>query len=469
MTQLGVNGYVVNATADYDNPFAPVDLVISRFDTTLAKAEEMYEMLIGPDGESGLLGDMQASIENAPTISIIAPTVDTSLVLENSGQVLPTFDTGLLLPYPVDEVDAPTIASLPSINVSFGTVTAPDDVNPVFSWAESVLPVEIYNALRERLLADLDTDVTALDTAVEEALYQRARNKQQQDRLAEWNRINNTAAQMQFALPSGVLASGLADFGIGATRQDADIESTIIVTRADVAIKNGEIALKHREATMQQAAALEEMIRRTHTDSSGRSLEYAKTLVADVRENFKMKLEKYIAESSATVERDKVAIQAQVETLRGVIESNKGLVDVFKSEMDAFKTRTEGITSHNKGQTEVYIGQVQGFSEAERAVASRNASAIQALSERIKAADMQLRAAISTAEQTVAGYNSEMSVKEKMSSDMANIAAQVVASMLSAVHAGATLGYSGSESSSKSYSLGNSLSENHSYEHDPTA
>lgn len=84
---------------------------------------------------------------------------------------------------------------------------------------------------------------TGLSPAVEAAIYERARTRQQVDRLAEYDRINNAAADMQFAYPSGVLISALAGFSIGANRMDADIENTIIVSQGELAQKNVQNAM----------------------------------------------------------------------------------------------------------------------------------------------------------------------------------------------------------------------------------
>lgn len=458
MTLLSVSGQYVNEAADFDDPYNPVQTVISRFDNTLAKAEEVYTMLVGASGDGGYLGAMQEAIGSAPAVSIVAPNVDTSIILETSGQAVPIFDPGGLQAFPSETYPAPSLGALPSVDTDFSAIAEP--VAPPLSlvWAEGELPDALFTALSARLTTDLTSGATGLDPTVEAAIYQRARTRQQADRLAAWEQINTTAQESQFAFPSGVLASALTDYGIAANRMDADIENNIIVTQAELAQKNSQFSI-------QQANALEQLIRQTHSDKSGRALDYAKALAAEAREYFAEEVRAYVA----LWEGRKVKVQAQVETLRGVIESNKGLIDIFKAQYDALKTRVEAVAANNKGQTDVFLGQVQGFSEVERAVSARNDSTVKLLAEKIKNADMTLRAAIAEAEQSIAGYTSEMSIKERTSSDIATIAAQVVASMLSAVHAGASIGYNGSESSSKNFSLGASISESHNIEHDPVS
>lgn len=459
MTTISIHGdYIATTSADFDNPYTPVTLVTERFTDTLAKAEAVYEMLVG-DGSTtdGFLGDIASAITSAPSVSITAPTVDTSLTLSTSGTA-PVFDPADLADFPTSAPTSPSVGTLPTITSTFTGITVPDDVTLSMTWAAASLPSAVYSALTSALTTHLASGDTGITSAVEAAIYTRARNRQIVDRTAEYNRINDTALQFQFALPSGVLTSALTDFGLGANRQDADIENTIIVTQAERAQAN-------LQFVTQAAVSLEDAVRRSVNDSSGQALEYVKALAAETREYFSAQVQKYLAQW----EEKKLIVQAQAETLRGFIDAAKTSVDSFRAAYDAFKAQSDAAESENKSLVDIYSSEVQAFTEEERSKAAKDESLIRHLSEKVKLAEYALRAAITEAEQTVSGYSAENSIKERVSSDIGNIAAQVCSSMLSAVHAGATLGYSGSESSSKTLSLGASISENHNAEHDPTA
>lgn len=533
MTTRTLTGdYIADLSIDVDDPYNPVTTVEGRFTDTMARAETVYGMLIG-DGSTttGMLGAMQSALASAPTISISSPTVDTSLTFASSGLsvpafptasvqtlptidtaitfstsglTVPTFDTSTLQAFPTTPPTGPTVGTLPTITTDFSSITAPTDPTLVLSWAESALPSDVYSALYNTLSSVLSAGDTGINSTVEAAIYTRARNRQLADRTAEYNRINDTALQMQFALPSGVLTSALTDFGLGANRQDADIENTIIVTQAERAQANIQFSLN-------AAVALEGLIRQTRTDESGRALDYAKALAAETRELFAAKIQKYLAQW----EQAKVTVQAQAEALKGALDAARTEAEVFKAEYDALKNQADAVSSANKNLVDVFTGrvqgyasaeqavaasndikvkhldvkfksvdavsaanknlvdvftgQVQGYSEAERAIASANENLIKHLAEKIKNAENVLRAATVQAEQTVAGYASEQSIKERFASDVAQIAAQVCASMLSAVHAGASISYSGTESSNQSIHLGATVSESHNAEHDPVA
>lgn len=449
----------IQSSGTYPSVNAPWDIVNTRFEDTLARADEMLDLLVGTDGSGGYLGAMNSAIAARPSVSVDVPSVNTDISLVSSVGGPPVFDDSELGEFPSDTYAVPILAVVPTVDAS-GLVGAvePDDVDATFTWSESAYTSDVYADLLARILIDLQSGATGLDPVVEQAIYDRARTRQQADRLAEYNRINNAAAELQFQYPSGVLLAGLADYSIGAARQDADIENQIIATQADLAQKNSQFII-------QQAVTLEQIIRQMWSDSNNRGLDQKKAAVDALLRGYAERWRGFIAK----IEGQKAYIQAQVENLRGVIEANKGKVDIFREQYQALSTRIGAVAARNKAVTDVYGAQVQGYAEEQRGIAAANSSRIEALKAKIEYAEVAVRAAVAEAEQTVSGYVSEQSLKEKLANDMASIAAQSVASWASAVNASASLGYSGSESKSESWGHSDSLSESHSYEHDPEA
>ena len=388
-----------------------------------------------------------------------APFVDTSYTLATSGQEVPEFDRSDLQDYPDMPIyPDPSILPLPEVDTSFEDIDEPADVSPTLTYAEVQATTDVYNPLLARMLEYLQAGYTGIDPVAEQAIYDRAQTRQQATRLAEWSKINDLNSSLQFALPSGVLTSALTDFGIGATRQDADINNQIIITQTELEQKNNQFI-------MQQAVAFEQLIRQTASEQSARALDAAKAQVSAILQDFSERVRRYVS----IWEGRKIMVQAQVESLRGVIEANKGAVDVFKAQYEALKTRVEAVTAQNKGLTDTFLGEVQGFGEAERAVSARNDSAVKLIEAKVAAADLEVRSEIANAQSLLSGYQYEGSLRERVTSNMAQIAAQAVASMMSAVNASASWGYNASESSSTSFQMGTSLNESHSYEHDPSA
>jgi len=447
----------VASSTDLPDINTPWNLINTRFNDTLARADEMLDLLVGAGGDGGYLGAMNSAVGSAPAISISVPFVNTGISLQSPVGGAPAFDDSGLVAFPSDSYPEPTLAAVPAIDTS-GLVgaTDPTAIDATLMWSESAYSSDIYADLLARIVNDLQAGATGLDANVEQAIYDRARLRQQADRLAEYNRINNAAEELHFQMPSGVLLSGLVDYSIGAARQDADIENQIIVTQADLAQKNSQFII-------QQAITLEQTLRQVWSDSNNRTLDHKKTAVELLIREYAERWKGFIAK----IEGQKAYIEAQVENLKGVIESNKGKVEVFREQYQALSTRIGAVAAQNKAVVDVYAAEVQGYAEEQRGVAAENQSLIEALKAKIAYAEVVVRGAISEAEQTVSGYSSEQALKEKLAADMANIAAQSVASWASAVNASASYGYSGSESKSESWGHSDSLGESHTYEHDP--
>ena len=70
---------------------------------------------------------------------------------------------------------------------------------------------------------------------------------------------------------------------------------------------------------------------------------------------------------------------------------------------------------------------------------------------------------IAEIEATIQAYAAESNLKEKVSNDMAQLAAQSVAAGLSGVSANLSMSYSGSESRNESWAKSESIAESHEF------
>lgn len=438
------------------DPVGPFQLVRDRFEATLANSEDMLAKLVGP---GGYLDQMAAVVGVQPDISsLVPPGFDATVVLDNSGLTAPVFDKSSLVAFPNETYTIDPLSPLPDIPTtgldSINKPAAP--ANASLAWTSENYVSNVFTVLLTRILDDLQSGATGLDPVVEAAIYQRAKTRQAADRQAEWERVNNTAAQLQFQLPSGVLASGLTDFSIGANRQDADIENNIIATQADLAQKNSQFII-------QQATAIETILRQFHSDKENRSLDFEKNRVDVLVREYAERVRGFATE----IEGEKTRIQAMVEMLRGAIEANRAKVDKYKEQYAALSVRIAAVSAQNDSLVKTFQGEIQGYSEAEKATAAKNESLVRRLVAQVSAAELDLRANIAKIDAIMSGYTSDMTVRERIATSMANIASQTVASWASAVNASAGLSYNAGESISETRSQSKSISIAHSYEHDP--
>lgn len=455
MTTYSLNGETLNASVDIEEPYAARVLIETRFSETLTQAQEVLDLLIGEDADGGLIGEMEAALGSAPSPVITPETVDTSLTLVESGLSVPTFNHSSLQTAPSETYTEPTLVTVPTVDVDFTGIALPDDISVGMSWAEATLPDEVYTALRTQILADLVDGSTGITDTVEDAIYTRARNRQQAENLVLYNRANNTIYNLHHALPTGAGAALLVDFGIAQVRQEAETEAAIIEGQAKLAQEN-------RRAAIQGALNLEQLIRQSRDGESTRALESAKALAQLIVQEYSEKIKAF----QAVWDGKKAEVEAKVANVQAAIQTNTGLIDIFKALYDSLKTRVEAVSTYNKSLTDVFVAEVEGFSGAEKAIADRNNSSLKLLEQKIADADMDLRGQIAEANALVQAYTAETSIKERISSDRAQIAAQVAASLLSAVSASASLGYTGHESASKSFSVSVDGNESHHYQHE---
>ena len=421
MSTYTVHGdYIASPSVSIDDPQGTYGLVSARLAELASQGNSVLELLIGDDSPTstgGLLGAMETAIASRPTPSITAQDVDTSVALDETGLSLPTF-TG-------------TLVTVPTVDVDFTGIDLPADITVGLTWAEASLPSDVFTALKTQILADLIDGSTGITATVEDAIYTRARNRQQAENLAQYNRVVNTIGNMHHSLPSGVSAALLADFGMAQMRQEADLEASIVENQAKLAQEN-------RRAAIQGAINLDQLIRQTRDGESNRALDSAKALLDGTLKEYTEKIEAF----KAIWDGKKAEVQAKAENVRAAVETNTGLINIYKAQVDA-------------------------FGSAEDAIAKKNDSTIKALEQAIANAKNDLEAQIAEANALVASYGSEMSIRERIAEGRAQIASHCAIGLLSAANVSANVGYSGSESSSKSIQIGAHISETHSAEHNP--
>ena len=214
-----------------------------------------------------------------------------------------------------------------------------------------------------------------------------------------------------------------------------------------ILIEQADLAQRNTQFVIQQAMELEKLLRMTRDGESQRALDYAKAVVDAILRTYAEQVTAYVA----TAQAKKAYIEAQVENLRGVVEYNKGLVDVYRANAEVFETTVKAKSAANDGIIAAFQAEVSGY-EAETKALSAN-----------QMAEIDMKLLIAEIEATIQAYAAESSLKEKVSNDMAQIAAQAVASGLSGVSANLSMSYSGSESRSESWGKSEAISESHEF------
>ena len=450
-------------------PGSPRSLIEAKFDATMQLADDMMVRLVGVDGNSGYLGALNDIIDtySSPVLDDIVVDIITSTT-SVPARPLPDSLDNLNIDFGTFDETAPLMQALPAIDASAALPgTAPiAPVGATISWSESSLSPDIYNTLLARILADMVSGSTGLNPIVEQETYDRAVDRQLTANDKMYREIEDYFSSRGFIMPTGAMAGRLQEAATEILRANADINGKVMIEQAELAQKNSQFII-------QQSVDLEKLIRATRDGESLRALDKEKAAADLIIQLYAESVKAYLADAEAK----KAYVEAQVEVLRGTVEHNKGLVDIYRANAEVFKTTVEAKTSANQGIIEGFKAEVIGYEAETRALSANQSAQSDDNKIRLGVAELELRKQIAQIEATISAYGSESSLKEKISNDMAQIAAQAVASALNAVNASASYGYSGSESRSESYGhsesiseshgFSSSVSESHDYQHDP--
>lgn len=368
------------------------------------------------------IGTLPSFSDTAPTISLpttpapFTGTLDTDAPTVQTEFNFPDAPTYTLPPVPTfEELNIPTA---PDLNIPTFSETLPviSDVSVPsisFYWGdESPFSDELLAAVEVKLLDWVQNGGTGLSPTVEQAIYDRARNREDTNSVRSEQQVLVEQAARGFSRPSGSTLAALDALAQETQNKTADLSREIMIKQAELEQSNMQFAI-------QQTIALEQLLINEHQQIQQRSFEaakyaqdiavqifnaevskmglaleayksYATAYEAQVRaalseiEIFKSEIQAqgliseinkdqvvlYTSQLEAIrtsvdiykTEVDAVSSQLQAESLK--IENFKGLIQAYSAQVDAKKTEYIGYSEAVKGElakTEIYDSQVKAF------------------------------------------------------------------------------------------------------------
>ena len=344
----------------------------------------------------------------APTFSATMPTVtlptEPSQIAQFTGSA-PAIDTSIAFPSPPAEllnplIHAPTLTdrdepdkpqtALPAFTAMtpLDNTSAPTDLEARFSnayanatpgtvamldgYVDAMLAkfnprfAEQMSAIENQLAKYLQGG-TGLNPAVENAIYERARDKN----TAEARRVRESAmreaAANGFTIPSGATLAIIRQARQDGADNNARAAGEIVVQQAEMEQKNLQFAVTTsaglRTALLNAAMGYHQNL----ISINGQSLEYAKTVLSSIIEvyntavkAFGLKLDAYRAEAAVFETKLKSAM-AGMELYRMEIAALEALANVDKAKVDVYRARIESLTSLSnvyRAQIEAVTGRV---------------------------------------------------------------------------------------------------------------
>ena len=293
------------------------------------------------------------SVPTAPAISDpVLPTAP-----ELSLPSVPTFSS-VNLPLP-PSVDIPSFtAGLPS----------EDFLTPTnnFTFYEQQYSSALLTELQSKLLSDLQNGGYGIETADEQALFNRLRDREIELALTQLEEARRSAAARGFPLPPGQLQ-------IVEQRAMQDLQNKNSTVNRDIGIKRSDLYVENRRFAMEQTKNLENILIGFHNSIQERALNAARATLDAAIQIYRAQLDRYNARLDA------YRTEAQVFEAR--IRAALANVEIYKTQMDGARLEVET----QKAQTDLYRAQLSGVEQIVSIYRARmEAAGVQAQIERTR-------------------------------------------------------------------------------------
>lgn len=363
----------------------------------------------------------------------------------------------------IDVPADPVMGTLATISIPTITIPSYDLVEPgatELGYTEATYNSDLQAALKTVLIAFIEDGGTGLGATVEDALWERGRDRQTILNERTYDEANEFFASRGYTIPAGALSGRLTEALAEQTRADAQLNYEITIEQA-------RLARAQSEYTMTAGLGLEGQEKEHFNNVANRTLEAAKVAVQVIVDIYNARVTAYVAK----VEGSKLTVEAEKIKVDAAVAANRGIIDAYTADIDGFKAKLTAELGIVESIAKVYGFKIAGY-EADAKVAALDLDAqIKTYQAKIDQANNQTTLTLKEAELTIQSYLGALQLTADAIKASGNISAQVAAAALSAVNASASLGdsvsrqASSSESDVDTTSDSTSYSEIHKYDH----
>jgi hypothetical protein len=367
------------------------------------------------------------------SISIVAPTMADHAVPTSPELQIPVFAATA----PTDDISSPSdyVEQLENAYRGMSPTMMSALSGQIDAWMEKMNPE--YSAQLARMEGKLAAYVeggTGLSAAVENAIFERSKDKTN----AEYRRTRDAAyadaARRGFTLPDGVLNASVQQ----ARQAGADNNSRASV---EIAIKQAELEQQNIQFALTLSSQLRTVVLNAGVSYhgslvglNGQALDYAKSVLSAAVEvyntlvkAYSLKLEAYKSEAAVYETRLKGTLalvdiyRAEISALEALTNVDRSKVDIYKARLDSLNTlgnvyRTQidaviGQATIEKMKVELFGSQVQAYAveaQAKNAEWQGYSAAVNGQEARMKAYGEEVRAYSAQVE----GYRAKVQAKQ---------------------------------------------------------
>jgi hypothetical protein len=336
-------------------------------------------------------------VDGAPVLTATSPTLAAIDLPDPLAAVLPELGavTDVVIPetptftlpdvptlFGLDIPEAPTI-ELPIFDDTM--MDRPQAPDVTFAWSEAAYASTLLTAMNDRLITFVQGASTGLTPEVEQAIWSRARARENANTLRGFDEIRRAVAQRGFAVPPGSMQVALQRAVQDAIEKDSSLSRDVMVKQAELEQENFRFAFT-------TALGLESKLIDLSNQVVQRAYEAAKYALAVQIDLLNAKVALYNADAQAFVAKANVfkvrleaalaaldVYKAELEGQKLVGELNLQLVQVYKARLDGvlaaveiYKTRVAAAQAQaevNRNVIEGFKAEVQAYGEVVKAKA----------------------------------------------------------------------------------------------------
>lgn len=282
--------------------------------------------------------DIPAVPSNALPTAPTAPAIADPIFPDAPTVVLPTAPT----------ITPPVLPEPPSIALPSFTSSLPiDDLvvpSNTFSFYEVAYSSSLLDAVKAKLLSDIENGGYGIDVADEVAVWERARAREVVTAQQQVDEIIRFHATRGFDLPPGELA-------VAASRAQQDLANRMSSISRDIAVKRADMFVENRKFTIIQSKELENILLNYHNSVMERALNVAKVTLDFSIQIFNASIARYNArvdsyKAAAQVFESQIrAALTQVEIYKATMEGKRLELDAQRVQVDIYNAQLAGINA----------------------------------------------------------------------------------------------------------------------------
>jgi hypothetical protein len=353
-----ITAYTTSSQALTGAPTLPAEPDITGFDTAYGTMPEMVTAPSAITVTGWNLGDLESYLGTLPLFNVTRPTINYPNAPQTFTETAPDTDIGVItsfvfpdapvLVFPsIPDLNDYTIPTLDNIVLPNFNMNLPDSIHaPItelsFNWTEDPYSSSTLTAVTANLLERLAGGATGLPPSVEQAIWDRSRDREEASAKRLLVKIATEEANRGYQRPQGSYFAAMQNAYKEMQNKISEMNREIFIKQADMEQENLKFAVT-------SVISLEQVLTNVYNQRIQRQFDaakYAKELAVNVMNLRlqKLTIEKdiynsYIAGYNARIQ----GALAEVEKFKAEVEVQKVIADINKNLLDAYNATLQGL------------------------------------------------------------------------------------------------------------------------------